>query len=480
VYAGFDVLGPRRGTVRTRAGRAVVTHPTPECGARPAERSTRTRTAALAADAERAYLKEIARTSLLTRDDEVDLGERIAAGERDVASAALASAPGVRHVLSIADELAAGERRTRDLVRVDSDDARAETAARERLLAGITRVRALVETKVGRRHRLDTALRAAMAELELAPRAVDSVLRELRDLADRQRQLRRRLDAGSAERDGARKELARLEREAGMPAADLDQTLATIGAAQERVQAAKRILIESNLRLVAAIARRYRNRGLEFGDLMQEGNLGLMRAVDRFDHRRGYRFSTCAKWWIRKAITYAIADRARTIRIPVDVVAAIDKMKRIARRLAHDLGREPDATDLAATLDLPVERVERLVRMESGIARDPISLEVPAGDDDERTLGETLEDETTESPMAAACAERMSREAREALAVLDPRETLVLRLRFGIDTRSDHTLEEIGGHLAVTRERVRQIEAKALAKLRTSPAAQTLRASYGG
>jgi RNA polymerase primary sigma factor len=264
-----------------------------------------------------------------------------------------------------------------------------------------------------------------------------------------------------------------------MSAADLDHTLATIDSAQERVQAAKRTLIESNLRLVAAIARRYRNRGLEFGDLMQEGNLGLMRAVDRFDHRRGYRFSTCAKWWIRKAITYAIADRARTIRIPVDVVAAIDKMKRIARRLAHDLGREPNATDLAATLDLPVERVERLVRMEAGIARDPISLEVPAGDGDERTLGETLEDETAESPMAAACAQRMSREARDALALLDPRETLVLRLRFGIDASSDHTLEEIGGHLAVTRERVRQIEAKALAKLRTSAAATTLRASYG-
>src|SRR4029450_13515868 len=376
-------------------------------------------------------------------------------------------------------------------------------AAAARLLAGTARVVALLEAKRGRGQRPDTARRAAMAELALGPRAVDSVVRELRDLAGRQRQLQRRpeargpgrgrraidsvvrelrdlagrqsqlqrrLEAGGPGRDGARKELARLEREAGMSAGDLDRTLATIGAAQERVQAAKRTLIESNLRLVAAIARRYRNRGLEFGDLMQEGNLGLMRAVDRFDHRRGYRFSTCAKWWIRKAITYAIADRARTIRIPVDVVGAIDKVKLPARRLAHELGREPDAADLAARLHLPVERPGRLLRWGAGIARDPISLEVSAGDEDERTLGETLEDDTVQSPIEAACARRMSREARSALAQLDPRETLVLRLRFGIGAASDHTLEEIGGHLAVTRERVRQIEAKALAKLRQAPA----------
>jgi RNA polymerase primary sigma factor len=256
----------------------------------------------------------------------------------------------------------------------------------------------------------------------------------------------------------------------------LARTLETVRAAQERVHAAKQVLIESNLRLVAAIARRYRNRGLEFGDLMQEGNLGLMRAADRFDHRRGYRFSTCAKWWIRKAITYAIADRARTIRIPVDVVAAIDKMKGVARRLVHDLGREPGASDLAPQLGLPLERVERLLRMGGGIAREPISLETAVGDEDERTLGDTLEDELAGNPLDLACMSRARHEARQALTLLDARERLVLSLRFGIDAPHDHTLEEIGGRLSVTRERVRQIEAKALAKLRQSQAASVLRA----
>src|SRR4029450_13098033 len=230
----------------------------------------------------------------------------------------------------------------------------------------------------------------------------------------------------------------------------LVRALAAIEAAQQRVQAAKRVLIESNLRLVAAIARRYRHRGLDFSDLVQEGNLGLMRAVDRFDHRRGYRFSTCAKWWIRKAITYAIADRARTIRIPVDVVAAIDKLKVVTRTLAHDLGRPPHAVDLADRLRLPVERVERLLRIGAGIGRDPISLEVPAGDEDERTLGDTLEDEGTRDPLEEVCVRRMSRETRAALAHLDPRETLVLRLRFGIDAGSAHTLAELARAPVVT------------------------------
>jgi RNA polymerase primary sigma factor len=318
-------------------------------------------------------------------------------------------------------------------------------------------------TKTRTRQARAVALRLAVAELGIEPAGVEEVIRQLGQLAVRQRQ------------SGA--PVTQIEREAGMSAAALERLLATVRATQEQVRAAKHVLIESNLRLVAAIARRYRNRGMEFADVLQEGNLGLMRAADRFDHRRGYRFSTCAKWWIRKAITYAIADRARTIRIPVDVVAAIEKVKMVARRLAHDLGREPEAADLAARLRLPVERVERLMRLGTGIAREPISLEASTGDDDDRTLGETIEDAAAVNPLDGACASRMRDEARDALSLLDDRERLVLRLRFGIEARSDHTLEEIGGRLSVTRERVRQIEAKALAKLRRSEFAPVLRAS---
>ncbi len=446
-------------------------------------RAARAASSGPAPDAERAYLRQIARTTLLSRETEIELGEAIATGEREIVAAALASGPGIRLVAGIPERLSSGAVRIRDLVRIDGDDAAGEETARRRLLAGIARVATLVEARPPRARRTaDESVCAALVELRLGTVAVDDVVRSLRQIADRQRDVQARLAATKrtdrAAQRAARRELTALEREGGMSAGALERVLIAVGRAQQRVQSAKRVLIESNLRLVAAIARRYRNRGLDFSDLVQEGNLGLMRAVDRFDHRRGYRFSTCAKWWIRKAITYAIADRARTIRVPVDVVAAIDKVKLTARRLAHDLGREPEAADLATRLHLPVERVEHLMRMGAGIARDPVSLEVPAGDEDERTLGDTLEDESTPSPLDAVCAEHMSRAARRALAQLDPRETLVLRLRFGIDARSDHTLEEIGGHLAVTRERVRQIEAKALAKLRESAAATVLRACY--
>src|SRR5262249_20201812 len=349
-----------------------------------------------------------------------------------------------------------------------------------RLLAGLARVRTLVRarqrsSRTGRKSARcgDEALRTAVVDLGLGTAPVAEVVTQLEEI--RQRSQRVAMELAPLH---ARRELKRLKQDAGMSMSILDDVLAAIRSAQQQVCAAKRVLIESNLRLVATIARRYRNRGLELGDLIQEGNLGLMRAVDRFDHRRGYRFSTCAKWWIRKAITYAIADRARTIRIPVDVVAAIDKVKLAARRLGHDLGRESGTEERAKQLQVPAERVERLVCMSSGVAREPLSLETPVGDHEDRTLGDTLEDPRGEDPHAAACESRMRREARQALAVLDAREVLVLRMRFGIDAPSDHTLEEIGGHLAVTRERVRQIEAKALAKLRQSAAATTLRACY--
>ncbi len=473
MYLGNDVLGPRR----VAAARSAVAQTSVEAG--------ENRRSAAKPDAERFYLRQIARSTLLTREGEVALGTQIEEGEREIAASVLASALGVRHVLEFDARLQAGDLRARDLVRPGADERDEEETVRRRLLAALTRVRALAGAR-GRSVRDDSRLHAALLALDLGPRPIEEIVRQLAALVARQQELRARLtglrgasdsDSVRAVRD-ARRELVLLQREAGMPPVACERALRAVREARQRVETAKRVLIESNLRLVAAIARRYRNRGLELADLIQEGNLGLMRAVERFDYRRGYRFSTCAKWWIRKAITYAIADRARTIRIPVDVVAALDKTKLTARRLTHQLGREPTAEELAERLRIPPERVERLLRLGAAVARDPISFETAAGDDDDRTLGETIEDLAAEDPADVVVARRMRHEARVALAQLEPRELRVLRMRFGIGERWDHTLEEIGGSLSVTRERVRQIEARALAKLRQSPAVDTLRSCY--
>ena len=472
------------------------------------------------------YLKEMGSISLLNREGEVEIAKRIEAGEDKALAALLDSCVGIEHIIELGEELKNSKIKLKDVIDdLEDDDNYMHLGERkESLINLIERIAELHEDLCRKRRDISkrgcsetkkkkltaqtkkdqAKIKALVNSFSLEKNQLELMVERFRDLVDDIEKAERdiaecMLQAGgrpisyvkkcyakipkSAQDDqvispigltkselialktmvdNARKVIKQLKERTNMTPRQLKAILLRIEGSVKKAKMAKSELIQANLRLVVSIAKKYTNRGLQFLDLIQEGNIGLMKAVDKFEYQRGYKFSTYATWWIRQAITRAIADQARTIRIPVHMIETINKLIRTSRYLVQEHGREPTPEEIAAKMEFPLEKVRKVLK----IAKEPISLETPIGEEEDSHLGDFIEDKKVLSPGDAVVNFGLSEQTRRVLRTLTPREEKVLRMRFGIGEKADHTLEEVGRDFSVTRERIRQIEAKALRKLR--------------